>query len=95
MSKTNKTIPDGTNFVWMVVQVPRSTVSFSVPVEEYKKYLNGEIPVDCLDHIEEEVWCYQQCVDLRYSQETFNTQITQAIEDNKVSFTDDDSNPWG
>ncbi len=92
MDNNNKTIPEGTNFVWMEVQVP-SSVSFSVPVEEYKKYLNGEIPVDCLDHIEDEVWLKMQCINLRYNQETFNTQITQLIEDNDVIFTDNDYNP--
>jgi hypothetical protein len=92
MDNNNKTVPDNTNFVWMEVQVP-STVSFSVPVEEYKKYLNGEIPVDCLDHIEDEVWLNMQRIDLRYDQETFNTQITQLIEDNDIIFTDNDYNP--
>jgi len=92
MDNNNKTIPEGTNFVWMEVQVP-STVSFSVPVEEYKKYLNGEIPVDCLDHIKDEVWLDMQRIDLRYNQETFNTQITQLIEDNDIIFSDNDYNP--
>ena len=92
MDNNNKTIPEGTNFVWMEVQVPCS-VSFSVPVEEYKKYLNGEIPVDCLDHIEDEVWLGMQRINLWYGQETFNTQITQLIEDNNVSFSDNDYNP--
>jgi len=94
MDNDNKTIPEGANFVWMEVEAPRSMVSFSVPVEQYKKYLNGEIPVHCLDHIKEEVWLGQQRIHILYSQETFNTQIIQAIENNDVSFTDDDNNPW-
>lgn len=92
MDNNNKTVPHNANFVWMEVQVP-SWVSFSVPVEQYKKYLNGEIPVDCLDNIEDEVWLDMTRIDLRHNQERVNRQIKLLIEDNNVIFTDDDENP--